>query len=93
MLELLEPVLDEIVVTAELLAARDAGGRTGRAGGRVFGADRVMVEPRLDDAIEAAVQLAEEGEDQLGGAGVLITGSVVTAGEARTLLGAGRRSR
>jgi len=59
----------------------------------VFGADRVVVEPRLDDAIEAAVQLAEEGEDQLGGAGVLVTGSVVTAGDARTLLGAGRRSR
>ena len=58
----------------------------------MFGAERVVVEPRLDDAIEAAVQLAEEGEDQLGGSGVLVTGSVSTAGEARTLLGAGRRS-
>jgi dihydrofolate synthase/folylpolyglutamate synthase len=51
----------------------------------------VVVEPRLDDAIEAAVQLAEEGEEQIGGSGVLVTGSVVTVGEARTLLGAGRR--
>ena len=51
-----------------------------------------MAEPRLDDAIESAIQLAEEGEEQIGGSGVLITGSVVTAGEARTLLGAGRRS-
>ena len=55
----------------------------------VFGADRVTVEPRLDDALEAAVRLAEDtGDDVLSGAGVLVTGSVVTAGEARTLLGA-----
>ena len=54
----------------------------------VFGADRVHVEPRLDDAIETAVRLAEDtGDDLLAGSGVLITGSVVTAGEARTLLG------
>ena len=46
-----------------------------------------------DDAIEAAVALAEEGDGELGGAGVLVTGSVVTVGEARTLLGAGRRPR
>jgi dihydrofolate synthase/folylpolyglutamate synthase len=55
----------------------------------VFGPDRVSVEPRLDDAIETAVRLAEEtGDDILSGTGVLVTGSVVTAGEARTLLGA-----
>ena len=53
----------------------------------VFGADRVTVEPRLDDAIETAVRLAEDtGDDILAGVGVLVTGSVVTAGEARTLL-------
>ena len=51
----------------------------------VFGADRVTVEPRLDDALETAVRLAEDtGDDVLSGAGVLVTGSVVTAGEART---------
>ncbi len=48
----------------------------------------MSVEPRLDDAIEAAVRLAEDtGDDVLAGIGVLITGSVVTVGEARTLLG------
>jgi dihydrofolate synthase/folylpolyglutamate synthase len=53
----------------------------------IFGADRVTVEPRLDDAIETAVRLAEESDDDiLAGAGVLITGSVITAGEARALL-------
>ena len=53
----------------------------------IFGADRVTVEPRLDDAIDAAVRLAEQTDDPvLSGAGVLVTGSVVTVGEARTLL-------
>ena len=52
----------------------------------VFGDDRVQVEPRLDDALEAAITLAEE-EGEFAGAGVLVTGSVITAGEARLLLG------
>ena len=88
MLELLEPAVDELVVTevsgdrrmeVDDLAALAVG---------VFGAERVTVEPRLDDALEAAVRLAEESEDDvLSGAGVLVTGSVVAVGEARTLLG------
>jgi dihydrofolate synthase/folylpolyglutamate synthase len=54
----------------------------------IFGAERVTVEPRLDDALEAAVRLAEDtGDDVLAGVGVLVTGSVVTVGEARVLLG------
>jgi dihydrofolate synthase/folylpolyglutamate synthase len=88
LLELLEPVTDEIVVSqnsspralpVDVLAARAV---------EVFGAERVTVEPRLDDALEAAVRLAEDtGDDVLSGSGVLVTGSVVTAGEARVLLG------
>jgi dihydrofolate synthase/folylpolyglutamate synthase len=52
----------------------------------VFGEDRVTVSPRLDDALEEAVALAEEGAEDLGGIGVLVTGSVVLAGAARVLL-------
>jgi dihydrofolate synthase/folylpolyglutamate synthase len=54
----------------------------------VFGAERVAVVERLDDAIEHAVGLAEAGvsDASLGGTGVLVTGSVVTAGEAGRLL-------
>jgi dihydrofolate synthase/folylpolyglutamate synthase len=53
----------------------------------VFGADRVYVVPALDDAIERAVSLAEADDDVgYGGGGVVIGGSVITAGEARTLL-------
>jgi dihydrofolate synthase/folylpolyglutamate synthase len=51
----------------------------------------VHVAPRLDDAIDAAAGLAEGGGggfgESLGSGGVLVTGSVVTVGEARTLLG------
>jgi dihydrofolate synthase / folylpolyglutamate synthase len=55
----------------------------------VFGPDRVTVAERLDDAIELGVALADEADAAAGGpggAGVLITGAIVTAGEARVLL-------
>jgi dihydrofolate synthase / folylpolyglutamate synthase len=90
MLELLEPAVDEVVVTQ---TAGDRGmdvDALAAAAVALFGSDRVSVEPRLDDAVEAAVSLAEDagdgGIDSVVGSGVLITGSVVTAGEARTLL-------
>ena len=50
----------------------------------MFGAERVTVAPRLDDALEVAVGLAE-GEG-VGTPGVLVSGSVVLVGEARSLL-------
>jgi dihydrofolate synthase/folylpolyglutamate synthase len=87
MLERLEPAVDAIVCTrntsprampADELAALAAG---------IFGADRVHLEPYLPDAISTAVALAEEGvAGALSGAGVLVTGSVVTVADARTLL-------
>ena len=55
----------------------------------VFGEDRVTVEPDLAAAIEQAATLAEAGEafgSPLGSGAVLVTGSVVTVGEARSLL-------
>ena len=87
MLVALEPLLDEIVVTENGSPRAMPADDLAALAVEIFGPERVVVEPRLDDAIEAAVGLAEEGEEQLGGAGVLVTGSVVTAGEARTLLG------
>ena len=55
----------------------------------IFGIDRVYVARRLDDAIDQAATLAEEGGvfgEAIGSGGVLVTGSVVTVGEARHLL-------
>lgn len=89
MLELLKPVLDEVVVTQNGNARALDVDELATVAVEVFGDERVVVEPRLDDAIEAAVTLAEQTDDgSVAGSGVLITGSVVTAGEARTLLGA-----
>ena len=54
----------------------------------VFGRDRVIRVDELPDAIQTAVNLVDE-DDELGvgyGHGVLICGSFVTAGDARTML-------
>jgi len=83
----LEPVLDAVVITQNASARALPADELAALAVEVFGADRVDVEPRLDDAIDAAVRLAEEDHSAaLGGTGVLVTGSVVTVGEARTLL-------
>ncbi|MFH8383274.1 bifunctional folylpolyglutamate synthase/dihydrofolate synthase [Kitasatospora sp. NPDC018058] len=85
-LEAFEPILAEVVITQNSThRAMDVDALAALAV-EIFGEDRVQVEPRLDDAIAAAVTLAEE-EGDLGGAGVLVTGSVITVGEARLLLG------
>jgi dihydrofolate synthase/folylpolyglutamate synthase len=89
-LAVLEPVLDQLVITQNSSSRAFAADELAAIAVGVFGQDRVMVEPRLDDAIETAIRLAEDTVDGvLAGAGVLITGSVVTAGEARTLLAGG----
>ena len=85
MLEALEPVLDEVVVSQTNVSRAMPVDDLAAVAVEIFGADRVEVAPRLDDAIDAAVSLAEE-EGDLGGAGVLVTGSIVTVAEARTLL-------
>ena len=56
----------------------------------IFGEDRVQVRGFLPDAVETAIELAEENIDDtegMSGTGVVITGSVMTAGAARTLFG------
>jgi dihydrofolate synthase/folylpolyglutamate synthase len=91
-LEAFEPVFAEIVVTQNSLPRAMPVDELAALAVEIFGDERVEVVPRLDDAIDAAVRLAEE-EGDLGGAAVLITGSVVTVGEARVLLTGGRQGR
>ena len=86
MLEVLEPVLDAVVVTENSSHRRIPVDDLAAAVVEVFGPDRVSVEPRLDDALESAVALVEEDGETVGGGGVLVTGSVITAGDARRLL-------
>lgn len=84
----LEPVVSQLVVTRNSSPRAADIDQLARAAVDVFGADRVTVETRLDNAIETAVRLTEEAsDDQISGSGVIITGSVVTAGDARTLFG------
>ncbi|RSS79083.1 folylpolyglutamate synthase/dihydrofolate synthase family protein [Streptomyces sp. WAC06614] len=84
-LEAFEPIFAEVVVTENSTYRAMSADELAAVAVEVFGADRVQVEPRLDDALEAAITLAED-EAEYGGAGVLVTGSVITVGEARLLL-------
>ncbi|UYQ62121.1 bifunctional tetrahydrofolate synthase/dihydrofolate synthase [Streptomyces peucetius] len=87
-LEAFEPIFAEIVVTQNSSHRAMDADELAAVAVEVFGDERVVVEPRLDDALEAAITLAEE-ESEFAGAGVLVTGSVITVGEARLLLGKG----
>lgn len=86
----LEPVLDEVVVTASASSrAMDVEDLASVAVAR-FGDERVVVIDDLAGALEQAIAQAEdvaEPGESVSGAGVVVTGSVVTVGEARTLLG------
>ena len=88
-LGVLEPVLSEIIVTENSWTERVMPAEeleTIAVG--VFGRERVTRAESLPDAIQIAVDKVDAGDD-LGvgyGRGVLITGSFVTAGDARILL-------
>ena len=85
----LEPVLSEIVVTQSSTPRAMPVEELEEVARDLFGAHRVTVARRLDDALEQAVTLAETGGslgESIGTGGVLVTGSVVTVGEARILL-------
>jgi dihydrofolate synthase/folylpolyglutamate synthase len=81
----LEPVLDELVVSRNSSPRSMTAQDLAEVAHDVFGEDRVHLVPRLDDAIERAISLADES-GEFAGAGVLITGSVATAGDARLLM-------
>ena len=84
-LEALEPVLDQVVVTENSSPRRLPVDDLAAAAIEVFGEDRVEVAAFFEDALDAGVRLAEEA-DTYAASGVLVTGSVVTAGQARALL-------
>jgi dihydrofolate synthase/folylpolyglutamate synthase len=85
----LEPLLTDIVVTRNSSDRSVDPEVAAELAAEIFGEDRVQQAERLDDAIEIAVALADEAvaETGPGTGGVLVTGSVITAGDARRLLG------
>jgi len=85
----LEPAFDQVVVTNNgSPRALDVDSLALRAE-EVFGPERVVRAETLPDAIETATALVEDSSeaDGFSGAGIVVTGSVVTAGAARTLFG------
>jgi dihydrofolate synthase/folylpolyglutamate synthase len=86
-----EPLLAHVVITQSATDRAMPADRLAETAVEVYGEDRVTVVPRLADALDHAAGLAEaETGDALSSGAVLVTGSVVTVGEARLLLG-GRR--
>ncbi len=85
-LEAYEPIMETVVVTRNSFERSMPAEELGEIAAEVFGEDRVVVKPHLVDAIDEALRLAEQDAIAFGSGGVLITGSVITAGEARKLL-------
>ncbi len=84
-LEVLETVLDEVVVTRTTSPRAMSPRQLGEIASEIFGEDRVTVVDDLPDALDRAAGMADADGGLSGG--VLATGSVVTAAEVRMLLG------
>jgi dihydrofolate synthase/folylpolyglutamate synthase len=89
LLAVFEPMFAAIVCTQNSTPRALPAEELAEVARGIFGVDRVHVARRLDDAIDQAATLAESGGvfgEAIGSGGVLVTGSVVTVGEARRLL-------
>ena len=84
----LDPVVDMVVITRSSSPRALPVAELAVIAAEVLGEDRVEAVDRLDVALERAIELAEVGSPAGVGAGVIVTGSVTMAGEARLLLGA-----
>ncbi|MQA34388.1 bifunctional folylpolyglutamate synthase/dihydrofolate synthase [Modestobacter roseus] len=88
MLRALRGTAAEVIVTENTSPRGMAAEDLGRLAAEELGPDRVVVERALPRALARA---GERAVDHDGPAAVLVTGSVVTAGEARSLLDEGLR--
>jgi len=81
-LQALEPVMNQVIVTTNSAARSMPVADLEALATQVFGADRVFSQPTLTDAIEKAIRdsVRPLSDETLA---ILITGSVVTVGEAR----------
>ena len=85
----LEPAMAHIVCTQNSTTRSMPASELAEVARGIFGQDRVSEVPSLADALDVAAGLAEQGGDSgeaIGSGGVLVTGSVVTVGEARSML-------
>ena len=86
-LDALADAFDEVVVTRNSSPRSMEPADLAALAEDVFGDGLVHVADRMDDAIALAVELAETDVQDVTGTGVVITGSVVTAGDGRALAG------
>jgi dihydrofolate synthase / folylpolyglutamate synthase len=89
-LEAFEPVMAQVVCTQNSSARAMPAEDLAEVARGIFGQDRVHVARRLEDAIDKAATIAEVGGvygEAIGSGAVLVTGSVITVGEARSMLG------
>lgn len=86
-LETLEPVLDKVVLTTNSSPRALPVEDLAELARQVFDDEKIDTAPTLADAIALATVEAENIDENgvMSGAGVIVTGSVVTAGEARSL--------
>ena len=82
-LQALEPVMNQVIVTSNSSERSMSMAELSKLATQVFGADRVFAEETLQSAIDRAVKDAIRplSDESLA---ILITGSVVTVGQART---------
>ena len=82
-LQALEPIMNQIIVTTNSSERSMSVAELTKLANQVFGADRVFAEETLPAAIDRAVRdsVRPLSDESLA---ILITGSVVTVGEART---------
>ncbi len=91
LLEAFEPHFEHLVITQNSTSRAMRAERLAEIAEGIYGEDRVTVVPRLAEAIDVAAGIAEQGgADAISSGAVLVTGSVVTVGEARRLLGGPR---
>ncbi len=86
-LDALAGSFDEVVVTRNSSPRSMPPAELAELAENVLGEGVVHVADRMDDAIALAVELAETDVEDVTGTGVVITGSVVSAGDGRALVG------
>jgi dihydrofolate synthase / folylpolyglutamate synthase len=89
-LSALEPVFDRIVVTHNGSPRALDVESLALTAQQYFGPDRVVTAEDLRDAIDTATALVDDADavdESFAGTGIVVTGSVVTAGAARSLFG------
>jgi dihydrofolate synthase/folylpolyglutamate synthase len=84
-LESLEPVLNSIIVTSSSSPRAMPVKELELLATRIFGADRVFSNDHLEGALKRGIEDAKRplSDDSVG---IVVTGSVVTVGEARSIL-------